>query len=101
MYHQGYRCSLCHLVTHKECHGYIPFCCQKSTRPGETPPLAINIPHVFKRCEMPFVTAIVRGCCGYCNHCGSSILWNGLKCTRKTKRSKISFWGRIQKTKFE
>lgn len=43
--------------------------------------LKIGIKHSFKQHDAPFVRALVARHHGHCNHCGSQIFRNALKCT--------------------
>ncbi|UJR30042.1 hypothetical protein I4U23_017587 [Adineta vaga] len=87
LHHQGFECSQCSLVTHRKCHQEIPFWCRKALFPEPTSVngglrLKLNIPHTFKQHEAPFVRALVSRNHGHCNHCGSAIFRNALKCTQ-------------------
>ncbi|CAF1620778.1 unnamed protein product [Adineta ricciae] len=91
LHHQGFECSQCSLVTHRKCHQQIPFWCRKSLFPEPTTSnegfrLKFDIPHTFKQHEAPFVRALVTRNHGHCNHCGSPIFRNALKCTRTIRK---------------
>ncbi|CAF0757889.1 unnamed protein product [Adineta steineri] len=94
LHHQGFECSQCFLVTHKKCNQHIPFWCRRSLFP-EPPSLNgssrinIHIPHTFKQHDAPFVRALVTRNHGHCNHCGSAIFRNALKCTQLNLTNKI------------
>jgi rRNA maturation endonuclease Nob1 len=45
-----------------------------------------HIPHVFKHCESSLVRFLVPGSHSYCNHCGSQVLRNALKCKSRKQR---------------
>ncbi|CAF1130746.1 unnamed protein product [Adineta ricciae] len=87
LHHQGFECSQCSLVTHRKCHQQIPFWCRKSLFPepatsNEGFRLKFDVSHKFKQHEAPFVRALVTRNHGHCNHCGSPIFRNALKCTQ-------------------
>jgi rRNA maturation endonuclease Nob1 len=45
-----------------------------------------HIPHVFKHSESSLVRFLVPGSHSYCNHCGSQVLRNALKCKSRKQR---------------